>query len=852
MGVRVNLGQRMVLTWLLFVPALSHVRHSLPVLWIMPLTNNPGQGNLTASVLPAVELALDDLSRQETNLRHYEINFNVIDSECDTAKGLKAFFDAICFGPKYLMIFGGVCPSVTSVIAKSLLGWNLVQLSFAATTPVLDDEKQYPNFFRMVTTDHVVNQAVVKILQDYQWNRVGTLTQDVQRFSEIRSDLSTQLKKADLVVSISESLSADPCVNVNTFRDMDVRIIIGLFDEHSASKEVSMDSPWWVPRELVEEFNASNCTSDHLLMAMEGYITLDFTHLSNSRKQGISGRTPQEYDVTYKRKLLENGLVASKFHGFAYDGVWVIAKVLTRVIESIRQRERYDIYRNFTVSDEVIGQMVLDSMKKTKFEGVTGPVIFRHGERKGPIRLRQFQDGREVKIGEYMARAGVLKLHDNIIQFQGAEPDKDTHPSQGWDVSTQVYIILSVITCLVILTALSFLIFLIKHRNHWVIRKSTQFADYLIILGTVLACSFVFLYGLDGSLLSDEVFETLCTIRAWTLSVGYNITFGSLFVKTKRIWRIVKNKEKKRKNINNDHLWIIIGGLLLVDFGLLLLWQIIDPLKRTLKQFPSVAVPGGEDTNVRLFLEHCESTNLTIWLSILYGYKGFLTLLGCCLALRTRHAQVCDDCESKYTRLSVYNLTVVSIAGASAGFLPQNNPDVQMCFMALAVIWGCSCTLCLAFVPKVLKIRANPTEVNPSIWYQHGPIKEHSESPRSYSSLDQCSGSFESLCNENQRLQRRITEISDQLELLEKDLTPPSGQGHEVKRTAHMRSEDESRTNRKLLDDINSLEHVQRRLSVRLPILHHAYIPATGGMSASCSSLQNSAHVPCAQQKQKT
>ncbi|KAJ4927761.1 hypothetical protein JOQ06_015563, partial [Pogonophryne albipinna] len=46
---------------------------------------------------------------------------------CDNAKGLRAFFDAICYGPKHLMIFGGVCPSVTSIIAESLEGWNLVQ-----------------------------------------------------------------------------------------------------------------------------------------------------------------------------------------------------------------------------------------------------------------------------------------------------------------------------------------------------------------------------------------------------------------------------------------------------------------------------------------------------------------------------------------------------------------------------------------------------------------------------------------------------------------------------------------------------------------------------------------------------
>ncbi|KAJ7395093.1 hypothetical protein BTVI_158629 [Pitangus sulphuratus] len=48
--------------------------------------------------------------------------------QCDNAKGLKAFYDAIKYGPNHLMVFGGVCATVTSIIAESLKGWNLVQL----------------------------------------------------------------------------------------------------------------------------------------------------------------------------------------------------------------------------------------------------------------------------------------------------------------------------------------------------------------------------------------------------------------------------------------------------------------------------------------------------------------------------------------------------------------------------------------------------------------------------------------------------------------------------------------------------------------------------------------------------
>lgn len=80
--------------------------------------------------------------------------------------------------------------SINTMFLMGPLLFLLLQLSFAATTPVLADKKKYPNFFRTVPSDNAVNPAVVKFLNYYNWSRVGTLTQDVQRFSEVSWFLS--------------------------------------------------------------------------------------------------------------------------------------------------------------------------------------------------------------------------------------------------------------------------------------------------------------------------------------------------------------------------------------------------------------------------------------------------------------------------------------------------------------------------------------------------------------------------------------------------------------------------------------------------------------------------------------
>ena len=81
-------------------------------------------------------------------------------------------------------------------------------------------------------------------------------------------------------------------------------------------------------------------------------------------------QTPKEYEREYRRELQQKGVEASKFHGFAYDGIWVIAKTLTRVMELLRTKQRHENH-NFTVDDREVGRMVLDVMNETNFNGVT-------------------------------------------------------------------------------------------------------------------------------------------------------------------------------------------------------------------------------------------------------------------------------------------------------------------------------------------------------------------------------------------------------------------------------------------------------------------------------------------------
>ncbi len=58
-----------------------------------------------------------------------------------------------------------------------------------------------------------------------------------------------------------------------------------------------------------------------------------------------------------------------------------------------------------------------------------------------------------------------------------------------------------------------------------------------------------------------------------------------------------------------------VGALLAVDFLLLVIWTIVDPLTRDVHNFPKVASDDPEaDLEFQPQLEHCKSKHHSVWL----------------------------------------------------------------------------------------------------------------------------------------------------------------------------------------------------------------------------------------------
>ena len=104
-------------------------------------------------------------------------------------------------------------------------------------------------------------------------------------------------------------------------------------------------------------------------------------------------------------------------------------------------------------------------------------------------------------------------------------------------------------------------------------------------------------------------------------------------------------------------------------------------------------------------LNTCTAKNLTVWLALIYVYKGVLLLYGLFLAYETRNVVYAHLNDSRVIGICVYNVVVLSTIGAFLALI-LNNHQYEQLYAALSVciIFPATVTISLIFIPKVRSI----------------------------------------------------------------------------------------------------------------------------------------------------
>ncbi|CAH2098992.1 unnamed protein product [Euphydryas editha] len=698
--------------------AILNRRTDVYIAGFFPFGKGVENSNTGRGVMPSVKLALDHVNEHDSVLRDYRLHMWWNDTECNAAVGVKSFFDMMHSGPNKLMLFGAACTHVTDPIAKASKHWHLTQLSYADTHPMFTKEA-FPNFFRVVPSENAFNMPRIRLLEHFNWTRVGTIYQNEPRYALAHNRLLADLDSANFLVDESQSFATEVKTALSKLKEKDIRIILGNFNETWALKifceayKLEMygraytwlllgtySSRWWTRR--------APCSRRELSAALDTAILTDLLPLSTTGETTVSGITAKDYQVEYDRR---RGNEYSRFHGYTYDGIWAMALAIQTVAKRVKLKYKERTVLDFRYRDKEWEQLFLDALSNVTFEGVTGPVRFYDNERKASILLKQFQgEIGEVKVGEYCAERDHLDLSSGgPFRWIGKNPPKDRtlRLVEHTQVNITLYVVLVSFSVLGILLAAAFLAMNIHYRNQRYIKMSSPHLNNLIIVGCMLTYLSVIFLGLDSSLSSIAAFPYICTARAWLLMAGFSLAFGAMFSKTWRVHSIFTDVKLNKKVIKDYQLFMVVGVLLCIDLAIMTTWQISDPFYRATKQMEAYPHPTSEDIVIVQENEYCQSERMPIFIGAIYAYKGLLLVFGAFLAWETRHVSIPALNDSKHIGLSVYNVLIMCIMGAPIALVLADHKDALFVLIAIFIIFCTTATLCLVFVPKLVELRRN-------------------------------------------------------------------------------------------------------------------------------------------------
>ncbi|KAH8375112.1 hypothetical protein KR200_000318 [Drosophila serrata] len=731
-------------------------------------------------VMPSVKLALGHVNEHGKILANYRLHMWWNDTQCNAAVGVKSFFDMMHSGPNKVMLFGAACTHVTDPIAKASKHWHLTQLSYADTHPMFTKDA-FPNFFRVVPSENAFNAPRLALLKEFNWTRVGTVYQNEPRYSLPHNHMVADLDSMEVEVVETQSFVNDVAESLKKLREKDVRIIMGNFNEHFARKAfceaykldmygrayqwlimATYTTDWW---NVTQD---SECTVEEISTALEGAILVDLLPLSTSGDITVAGITADEYLVEYDRL---RGTEYSRFHGYTYDGIWAAALAIQYVAE-----KREDLLTHFDYRVKDWESVFLEALRNTSFEGVTGPVRFYNNERKANILINQFQLGQMEKIGEYHSQKSHLDLSlGKPVRWVGKTPPKDRTLIyiEHSQVNPTIYIVSASASVIGVIIATVFLAFNIKYRNQRYIKMSSPHLNNLIIVGCMLTYLSIIFLGLDTTLSSVAAFPYICTARAWILMAGFSLSFGAMFSKTWRVHSIFTDLKLNKKVIKDYQLFMVVGVLLAIDIAIITTWQIADPFYRETKQLEPRHHENIDDVLVIPENEYCQSEHMTIFVSIIYAYKGLLLVFGAFLAWETRHVSIPALNDSKHIGFSVYNVFITCLAGAAISLVLSDRKDLVFVLLSFFIIFCTTATLCLVFVPKVrlvlVELKRNPQGVvDKRVRATLRPMSKN----RRDSSVCELEQRLRDVKNTNCRFRKALMEKENELQALIRKLGP--------------------------------------------------------------------------------
>lgn len=235
-------------------------------------------------------------------------------------------------------------------------------------------------------------------------------------------------------------------------------------------------------------------------------------------------------------------------------------------------------------------------------------------------------------------------------------------------------------------------VLVVKYRKLPVVKRSQyQFLITTLVGGMLMAVA-VLMYAGPPS-------EGACVTRRHIVPYAFTLIFGSLIVKSLRVYRVFLSSAMKRVILSSKAMLKLLVGFLAVDTVLMLLWRELDPTYPTMRLAAVTTVTGAITVDYRV----CKTGNF-IFTALIIFWKAILLFVGLYMSFLIRKVST-DFQESTWIFASAVVVLFTSITVLMLAYLVEMKPMAFFLFFAFMLLTSTTIVMGLMLVPKMIKAR---------------------------------------------------------------------------------------------------------------------------------------------------
>ena len=421
-------------------------------------------------------------------------------------------------------------------------------------------------------------KAAVALMDYFQWNRFGILYDfSDEKYRKNPGTLRemftiySQRNETDVLTELGIwSQIPDPNIiteKMDVLQNNDRKIVLALVGIRGARlifceayhRKMYRPKTVWVlfeelpkgwAKPLKQDVRDVNCTEEELLTAADGHIFVVKQVLRKDNVPNLNNMTTDQFVERIIEKVGKNVKCSDNF-AYAYDAVWLLAKGYQAIAKSSWPNAYF--YYNY-----LYAYNFPTALKSLQFEGLTGNIQYEEFEpfifkRLGQIAFHKYRRNKEsVFLGTHFTKDHRLETIPNIgLTLFGSNDnipkDKAVYRFTFSNFENPLWISLWLVSFLGILIALFFFAttVVLSKRNGSKLR--TPVLNCVIILGSICCYASVIIYSLDTRIIDGFNIPKVCFAFLSTLTVGFTMTFGGIFVKTWGLYKMFITPPQKEQ-----------------------------------------------------------------------------------------------------------------------------------------------------------------------------------------------------------------------------------------------------------------------------------------------------------------